>query len=104
MHWRRFAISEIPLDDQKEFEVWLTKRWAEKDELLDHFFETGRFPTDDDGSEDLLESKRDESVSPAYIETEVKLGHWIEATQIFVVLGILALFTQQLPKLLGVDS
>ena len=104
MHWRRFAISEIPLDDQKEFEVWLTKRWAEKDQLLDHFFETGRFPADDDSSEKLLENGSDEPVNSGYIETEVKLGHWIEATQIFVVLGILALFTQHLSKLWSFGS
>jgi lysocardiolipin and lysophospholipid acyltransferase len=92
MHWRRFAISEIPLDDQAEFETWLTERWAEKDQLLEHFVETGRFPTGD-GNDDQTLGK---PVSPGLIETEVKLGHWLEATQVFVVLGILALLARQI--------
>ncbi|KAK2765929.1 hypothetical protein FQN54_007444 [Arachnomyces sp. PD_36] len=94
MHWRRFAISDIPLDDQKEFEIWLTERWAEKDQLLEHFYETGRFPTDDDGGEDISENP----AKSGYIETEVKLGHWFELSQVFVVLGILALVARQIFK------
>ncbi|KAE8357131.1 hypothetical protein BDV27DRAFT_164806 [Aspergillus caelatus] len=46
MYWRRFAVSDIPLDDQKEFDAWLRARWTEKDQLLDEYFETGRFPSD----------------------------------------------------------
>ncbi|RDW61901.1 putative RNA polymerase II transcription elongation factor (Ctr9) [Aspergillus mulundensis] len=45
MYWRRFAVANIPLDDQDEFDAWLRARWTEKDELLDQYFETGRFPS-----------------------------------------------------------
>lgn len=82
----------MPLDDQKEFEAWLTERWAEKDQLLEHFVETGRFPTEDDDNEETS----GKTASTAYIETEVKLGHWLEVTQVFAVLGILALLTRQI--------
>lgn len=95
MHWRRFAISEIPLDDQKEFETWLTERWAEKDQLLEYFVETGRFPHDDDNQEEAPGS----TAGPSYVETEVRLWHWIEIAQVFVVLGIVALLARQLYKI-----
>ena len=92
MYWRRFAISEIPLDDQKEFEVWLTERWAEKDKLLEHFTETGKFPEDDENEKDAAGT----STNSPCIETEVRLGHWIEVGQVFVVLGIAALLSRQM--------
>lgn len=92
MHWRRFAISEIPLDDQKEFEAWLTERWAEKDQLLEYFVETGRFPNDDGNKEESPGT----TAGPSYVETEVKLGHWIEVVQVFVVLGTVGLLARQI--------
>lgn len=95
MYWRRFAISEIPLDDQKEFEAWLTERWAEKDQLLEHFAETGKFPEDDENEKDAVET----ATNRPCIETEVRLGHWIEVGQVFVVLGIVALLSRQISNL-----
>ncbi|KAL2823991.1 hypothetical protein BDW59DRAFT_173120 [Aspergillus cavernicola] len=53
MYWRRFAVADIPLDDQKEFDVWINARWTEKDELLEQYFETGRFPSELAGSIDV---------------------------------------------------
>jgi hypothetical protein len=44
MHWRRFALRDIPLDDAAAFDAWLVARWREKDELLAHFAEHGCFP------------------------------------------------------------
>jgi lysocardiolipin and lysophospholipid acyltransferase len=41
MHWRKFKISEIPLDD---FDGWIQERWMEKDQLLDYFYKHGEFP------------------------------------------------------------
>ena len=41
MHWRKFKVSEIPLDN---FDKWLHDRWMEKDALLDHFYKHGEFP------------------------------------------------------------
>lgn len=86
-------MNEIPLDDQKEFEAWLVARWAEKDELMDEFFETGKFPSDLEGSIPCDSSDEDQKIAAAhgYVETDVKLGHWTEIGQIFMVLAAVAL-------------
>lgn len=82
MYWRRFPISSIPLDDSTEFQQWLSKCWEEKDQLLEHFRQTGRFPADDDATAEKTKG---------YIETEVRLTKWYEIGQIFVVLATFAL-------------
>ncbi len=86
MYWRRFAVSSIPLRDPKEFEDWLLKRWREKDEILEQWYRTGKFPSDPESAD----SKRGIS-SDGYIETEMTLNHWMEIGQLYVVLGALAL-------------
>lgn len=93
MYWRRFAVSSMPLDDTKAFEAWLDERWREKDKLLEHYMQNGRFPADEalavdkdyhysvheDGSTD------GNAVQAAgYIETEVKPTSRFEILQIFV--------------------
>ena len=85
MHWRRFATSSIPTKDPKAFETWVLDRWKEKDALLEQFYNTGRFPSDE--------------TKDGYIETEVRLQSWLEVGQIFVVLGALALVANVLAKL-----
>ncbi|USW52985.1 Putative phospholipid/glycerol acyltransferase [Septoria linicola] len=45
IHWRRFAMSEIPVHDSEAFDKWLYARWAEKDELLKHHQKLGHFPS-----------------------------------------------------------
>lgn len=89
MHWRRFAISDIPLDDQKEFDTWLRARWVEKDQLLDQCFETGRFPSELAGSIELGKVSEEQKAASAagYVETHVQLGHWAEIRQIFSILA-----------------
>ncbi|KAG0370305.1 hypothetical protein BGX24_002063 [Mortierella sp. AD032] len=44
MHLRRFAIKEIP-ETEPEFVEWVRQRWHEKDELMEEFYTTGRFPS-----------------------------------------------------------
>lgn len=90
MHWRRFPVSSIPVSDPEAFQQWVLERWREKDELLETFYDTGRFPADSDqpGAKD-----------GGYIETEVKLHHWAEVGQIFVVLATLALIANILKQL-----
>lgn len=92
MHWRRFAISEIPLEDQKEFDVWLRARWTEKDQFLDQYFETGRFPSDLAGTIEANDGTEEQQVaaSAGYVECTVRLHHWSEVLLIFMVLGSLA--------------
>lgn len=64
MHWRRFAVSSIPLTSLEDFDTWLQERWAEKEKLLAEHAKTGSFPSA------LNQGKS--------VKTEVRLGHWSE--------------------------
>ncbi|KAM5485118.1 protein required for normal CLN1 and CLN2 G1 cyclin expression [Microsporum canis] len=77
-YWRRFALADIPLDKQEDFEAWLFERWAEKDALLDAFIETGKFPPFEDA--DLVEMdpnspdiQTTSGKNHGYVEGEVRL-------------------------------
>ena len=88
MYWRRFAISSIPLDDDRAFEHWLRARWTEKDNLIEYYYQHGNFPADigvDKGSNG--KTRR----GAGYIETQVRPAHWYEFLQIFAPTGLLAL-------------
>jgi hypothetical protein len=98
MYWRRFAVSEIPLDEPKAFEAWLDQRWREKDELLEQYMNTGRFPADDVHASDG-EPDGKAVIGAGYIDTEVRLAHWYEVGQIFVVLAAFALLANILAKM-----
>ncbi|KAI5282840.1 hypothetical protein KEM52_003577, partial [Ascosphaera acerosa] len=65
MYWRRFAVADLPLDDQRAFEHWLVARWAEKDALLDRFYDEGRFPPCDWEEECLAENAAPADSDPA---------------------------------------
>ncbi|KAK7567014.1 hypothetical protein IWX91DRAFT_207461 [Phyllosticta citricarpa] len=82
MHWRRFRISEIPIDNPEAFEVWLRNRWKEKDHYLDYFSRTGHFPSQEPWK--AKSSKEIREIKPARaIEAEVKSGSWGEFLAIF---------------------
>ena len=74
MHWRRFAVSSIPLDSLEAFDEWLQKRWLEKEELLEQHALTGRFPSSLKNGESLT--------------THLRLGNWWEVLRMG---GVLAL-------------
>ncbi|KAL4787791.1 hypothetical protein BJX76DRAFT_345295 [Aspergillus varians] len=80
LYWRRFAVAEIPLDDQQEFESWLRARWVEKDELLEQYFETGRFPSALAGSIEVGHGDATQlnAAESGYAEAHVRLGHWTQ--------------------------
>ena len=104
MYWRRIAVSAIPLDDPKQFEMWLTSQWLEKEALIEHFVQNGRFPADDgqgtEGEPGINESAGSQVLKGAgFIETEVKLAHWWEIGQIFVVLASFALVFNVIAKI-----
>ncbi len=103
MYWRRFAVSSIPLGDSKAFEAWLKHRWEEKELLLEHYSQNGRFPADDgqDVSDETANGARgrSENQGAGYIETEVKLAHWLEVGQIFVGLASFALLANVFTKI-----
>ncbi|KAF9364931.1 hypothetical protein BGX34_012038 [Mortierella sp. NVP85] len=44
MHLRRFAIKDIP-ESEPEFVEWVRARWREKDDLMEEFYTTGKFPS-----------------------------------------------------------
>ncbi|KAH8652073.1 acyltransferase [Xylariales sp. PMI_506] len=77
-YWRRFALADMPLDNQEEFELWLRKRWDEKDQLMEQYVTTGRFPANTSGIK-------------GHIETEVRTKHWWEFVRIYVMLGTFGL-------------
>ena len=88
MHWRRFQVSKIPLEDQKDFEAWLIERWSEKDQLMDEYFETGRFPSELAGSvkADGAEKGQQIAAEAGFVESYARVHHWRELGLIFVVL------------------
>ncbi|KAF2639946.1 acyltransferase-domain-containing protein [Massarina eburnea CBS 473.64] len=91
MHWRRFHISSIPVQNEKAFEVWLRNRWREKDYMLEYFNRHTRFPAEEFWKDQLDmgdRSSQSQSIRsvprPAVmIETEVKSGNWNEFVKIF---------------------
>lgn len=88
MYWRRFPISSIPLDNAKNFETWLRARWVEKDELLEGYLRTGRFPAD--RGIDIMRNGTNRKGS-GYIETEIKPNRWYEFLQVFAPISVIAL-------------
>lgn len=88
MYWRRFAIKDIPTQNQKAFELWLTARWREKDLLMENYLRFGRFPSDigvtkTAGGKSLRGCGR--------VQVQIKSSHWYEFLQIFAPMGILAM-------------
>ncbi|KAF2687640.1 acyltransferase-domain-containing protein [Lentithecium fluviatile CBS 122367] len=91
MHWRRFHIDSIPINNTKAFEVWLRNRWREKDYMLEYFSRHNRFPAEEFWKDHLDMGDRSSQSQtirtvprPAVnIETEVKSGNWNEFVKIF---------------------
>ncbi|QIW96079.1 hypothetical protein AMS68_001597 [Peltaster fructicola] len=83
MHWRRFRISEIPLDNVDAFARWLNNRWREKDYLLEYFAQHKRFPAGP-VSQTLKRLQRQMPVEHTrYIGTQIKGEGWNEFLGIF---------------------
>ncbi|CAI4057881.1 putative acyltransferase SKDI_04G2510 [Saccharomyces kudriavzevii IFO 1802] len=47
-HIREFKVDEIPLQDDEVFFNWLLGVWKEKDQLLENYYNTGQFRSDDE--------------------------------------------------------
>lgn len=95
MHWRRFAIKDIPTDE-KEFSDWLLNRWREKDDLLEHFVQHGRFPADE-GTTPAVNGGMPLK-GAGYIETDVRPSSPLELIQIFIPPMALALVLNVIVK------
>ena len=88
MYWRRFRLSSIPLDDPKVFELWLRRRWMEKDKFIEDYLRTGRFPSD----QGIGKNSKGETIRGAgHIEAEIKPKYWYEFLQVFAPIGLFAL-------------
>jgi hypothetical protein len=87
IYWRRFAVSSIPLETPEAFEAWLNARWREKDDLLEYYNKTGRFPADEAEDDATPNGITQQSVKPAQgagcVETEVQPSHPLQFVQIF---------------------
>ena len=128
MHWRRFAVKDIPIADPAEFEVWLRERWAEKDRLLEYYMASGCFPEDDEPSDQpentgprkrVAARKQKKTVKrggenrdgewEGPVETEVRIARLADVLSIFTVLllvspvyyclAFLGLFVRSLMKI-----
>ena len=95
MHWRRLAVADMPLDDPEKFELWLRERWTEKDLLLEHFVKTGSFLSD----KAAVNGASNGAAKDDVVETEVKLAHWYEVFNIFIMLATFALIANVLARI-----
>lgn len=100
MHWRRFALSDIPLGDEKVFGDWLLARWREKDDLLQYYIENNRFPADEGVTEANGNGKQVKGAG--WIETEVRPLNPMEWLQIFVPGAALALVVNVFVKMFDI--
>ena len=96
MHWRRFAIKDIPTHDEKAFSEWLLARWREKDDLLEHYLDNGCFPADSGTSPTVNGAKPLQGAG--WIETEVRPKNPLEVVQILIPMAALALIVNVLLK------
>lgn len=90
MHWRRFAVKDIPYKDPDAFEKWVYQLWEEKDVLLQKL---------NTNEEEIL---RASAFDP--IITPVKLYNQLEVLQIFSVplnVALIANLSRQIPRALG---
>ena len=99
MHWRRFHISTVPLEDPIAFELWLRARWIEKDYLIEHFYKNGRFPMDTGVTKTAKGVRRR---GAGLIQTTIRAQKWHDYLQTFAPIGLLGLvlyaFYGALPK------
>jgi lysocardiolipin and lysophospholipid acyltransferase len=98
MYWRRFAVADMPLDDHDKFELWLRDRWYEKDAFMEQYLTTGEFPASKAAINDVKSSPEHKD----FIETEVKLAHWWEIGNIFLVLATFGLLANILARVWNV--
>ena len=81
MHWRRFRVADLPLDDHDAMYAWTMARWREKDELIAAFLRTGKFPADVDAVH--IEGGPTDAFKTPYINTEVRPRNAVEFLQMF---------------------
>ena len=83
LFWRRFKISDIPLDNDEAFGRWLTNRWREKDYILEYFNKYNQFPAEDATKALAAAEGKRKPNHAKMIGTELKGGGWDEFLSIF---------------------
>ncbi|KAK5112682.1 hypothetical protein LTR85_011193 [Meristemomyces frigidus] len=82
MHWRRFKISDLPIGDHDAMYDWVMQRWREKDDLIEAFIKTGKFPADTEAVH-IEGGPQEKEWKTPYINTEVKPRFSWEFLQMF---------------------
>jgi 1-acyl-sn-glycerol-3-phosphate acyltransferase len=83
MYWRRFRISDIPIDNDDAFGRWLVNRWREKDYILEYYYKFNHFPANEPLAALAAAEGKREPNHAKWISTEVKGGGWDEFLSIF---------------------
>ncbi|KAF2160751.1 hypothetical protein M409DRAFT_70280 [Zasmidium cellare ATCC 36951] len=97
MHWRRFKVKDLPIDDHDQFAEWMFQQWRIKDDLLDAFYKTGKFPADKSAVQ--IEGGPTDSFKTPYINTDVRPRNPVEFLQMFVPVTAAALVGRSLVQL-----
>jgi len=98
MYWRRYAVTDIPLDSSEHFDTWLQQIWKEKDALMEQYLTTGRFPANAEETGGIaFTGERKEG----FVETEVKLHNWWEVGKTFTVVAGFAMLANLGAKIWG---
>ncbi len=71
MHWRRFRIADMPINDSDAMHEWTLARWREKDEMIDAFLREGKFTAADPEAVQIEDAPQEKQFKAAYINTEV---------------------------------
>ncbi len=94
MYWRRFEVSTIPVNDPKAFEAWLMERWREKDQLIEQYVRTGRFPANVTGASEGKQNGAPRTLRSSgvdFLETEVRSASRFEFLLTFSAVFVLAI-------------
>ena len=85
LHWRRFAIKNVPFKDAAKFDAWLLDRWREKDDLIEQFNKTGIVANELDPQvmTGMIASDNPATQS-GYLETEIGPRYRFEFLQAFL--------------------
>jgi len=99
MHWRRFSVKDIPFKDPEAFDKWLLERWREKDDMLEQYLQTGRFPADD-SEDDTPNGSTKSAKNQKYIETSIRAKYPFEFLQLYVPIALLWLIIRLIKQVL----
>jgi len=99
IHWRRFKIADIPVEDVDGMQKWILDRWMEKDELLDVFSKTKKFPYDPSAfAVDEVDNQSSDK-GRGFIESKIRMRSTMELAQVYIPILTVVLIINILYKL-----